>query len=164
MKPDIDEFNKNCGIILRSAVHIESTLEFFISNYFVSPQNYKTFLLNDSILAKEISLNQKINVFRDICNEEDVEEDRINNIINSIKFVQTKRNMVAHGQIFMESINGGFKLQKRKSYWFKKDELELTPELMQHIADETLSAVQGISKIHIELSDISRIKKTKIIG
>ena len=53
MEEENQIFYRNCGEILRMAINIESELEFFISNYFCSPQGYKTFLFKDLILVKK---------------------------------------------------------------------------------------------------------------
>ena len=154
VQQEVDEFNRNCGIIIGQAAHIESSLEFLISNYFSNPQTRRTFLLSDTIIT-ELSFERKIAVFKRICEEEHIEKGRVEKVIESIRFVQEKRNRIAHGQTFLESI-GTIKLQKRKSSLYKKDELELTPELMKQLADRTLAAVQGINGIYLELSDPSR--------
>jgi hypothetical protein len=163
MTVDVDEFNKNCGILLRAAGHIESTLDFFISNYFSFPQSQRTFLLSDLIIT-ELGFERKVNLFIDICKEEEIKEEIFNKIKNSIKFVQNKRNLAAHGQALIDSPDEGIKLQKRKSYWFKRDEVKLTPVLMKQIDDERLSAINGINEIYLQISDPTRKKESKIIG
>ena len=39
---------------------------------------------------------------------------------------------------------------------YKKDELKLTNELLKEVDENRLFALQGISKIHLELSDPAR--------
>ncbi len=45
MEEENQLFHMNCGEILRMGLDVESTLDFFISNYFCSSQSYKTFFL-----------------------------------------------------------------------------------------------------------------------
>ncbi len=51
LEKENQKFYRNCGEILRIGFLVESYLDFFISNYFVTPQTYKTFLFTDLILA-----------------------------------------------------------------------------------------------------------------
>jgi hypothetical protein len=82
-------FHRNCGEILRLALDIESTLDFFIANYFCSPQNYKTFLFKDLILMEQTGLGfkRKIEIFRKICEREKIGKERVKKIIDAIQFV-----------------------------------------------------------------------------
>ncbi|MCK4928563.1 MAG: hypothetical protein KAR76_02400 [Methanosarcinales archaeon] len=149
-------FHQNSGEIIRMALHIESNLDFFIANYFCSPQNHKTFLLGDLILSQNFGFGRKINIFRGICKHEDIESERMKKITDAIEFVQKIRNRVAHNESFVSNREEGIKLQKRKSVTWKKDELKLTDELIKEIDEKRLFAIQGITKIHLELSDPSR--------
>lgn len=156
MGEDNKIFHRNCGEILRLALDIESTLDFFISNYFCSPQSYKTFLFKDLILLEQMSFGRKTKIFKRICKAENIDNERINKIIDAIKFVTEKRNMVAHSEAFISNINEGIKLRKRKSVQYKKDELKITHELVKEADEKRLFSTQEINKIHIELSDPSR--------
>lgn len=149
-------FHKNCGEILRIGLNIESNLEHFISNYFCSPQNYKTFLFNDLILVEMIGFGRKINIFKEICKKERIDKNQINKTVEAIKFINQIRNRIAHDEAFVYSQEEGIKLQKRKSIQFKKDELKITNDLVEEINEKRLFCIQEINKIHIELSDPSR--------
>lgn len=87
MEKRVEEFYRKCGEILRMALHVESTLDFFISNYFCYPQSYKTFLLSDSILIK-MGFDRKVQIFEEICNKEEIEPDKVREIIQTINFVK----------------------------------------------------------------------------
>ncbi len=150
-------FYRNCGEILRLALDIESTLDFFISNYFCSPQSYKTFLFKDLILMEQTGLGfkRKIEIFKKICEREKIGRERVKKIIDAIQFVREKRNMVSHGEAFVSDIKDGIKLQKGKSVKNKKDEIKITDELVKEVEEKRLFSTREIVKIHIELSDPS---------
>ena len=150
-------FHRNCGEILRMGVSIESQLDFFISNYFCSPQSYKTFLLIDLILLN-LNFERKKNIFKLICKEENIQQKHISNILDAIEFVQTIRNRIAHDETFLDYQSEELKLQKRKSVIKKKEELEISEELVQKVNDKTFFSIKEIRKIHMELSDSNRKK------
>ena len=158
IEKDNQIFHQNSGEIIRMALHIESKLDFFIANYFVSPQNHKTFLFEDLILTENSGFGRKINIFKEICQHENIEKEWMDKIIKAIKFVQTKRNRVAHGEAYILNREEGITLQKRKSVTYKKDELKLTDGLMKEIGEKRIFALQEITKIYLELSNPSREK------
>jgi len=152
-----DVFHKRCGEILRMALHVETSLDFFISNYFCYPQSYKTFLLSDLILIK-LGFERKVQIFREICKKEEIDKEEIKKIIKSIDFVKTIRNKVAHSEAFIGDPTDGIKLQTRESVKYKKDELKLTEELIKRVDKNRLSAIRGIVQIYLKLSKPSREK------
>lgn len=149
-------FHRNCGEILRRGLDVESTLDYFISNYFCAPQSYKTFLLRDLILVEQIGFGRKIGVFKKICKRENIDEERIGRIAEAVRFVNNIRNRVAHDEAFISGQKEGIKLQKRKSVQYKKDELKITDELVKEVDEKRTFFNQEIIKIHRELSDPSR--------
>ncbi len=149
-------FHRNCGEILRLALSVESELDFFISNYFCTPQTYKTFLLSDLILVEIIGFGRKIEIFKEICKEEDIDKKRVDRIVEAVKFVNRIRNRVAHDEGFVSDQKEGIKLQTRKSVKYKRDELKITDELVKEVNEKRLFSEQEIIKIHIELSNPSR--------
>ncbi len=161
MEEENQIFHRNCGEILRMAINIESELEFFISNYFCSPQSYKTFLFKDSILVKYVTFEQKIEIFREICKKEDIDKEQINKIVTSVRFVQKIRNRVAHGEAFVSDQKEGIKLQKRESVKYKKDEIKITGDLVKEVDEKRLLSIQEIVKLYMELSDPSRKKNVE---
>ena len=136
MKADNQMFHQHSGEILRMALHIESQLDFFIANYFCSPQNHKIFLLEDLILTNFLGFGRKITIFKGICENEGIEKEHISQVVKAIEFVQQIRNKVAHYEAFVTTQEEGIKLQKRKSVTYKKDELKLTNELLKEVQQE----------------------------
>ena len=161
MEEENQIFHRNCGEILRMAINIESELEFFISNYFCSPQSYKTFLFKDSILVKCVTFEHKIEIFREICKKEDIDKEQINKIVKSVRFVQKIRNRVAHDEAFVSDQKEGIKLQKRKSVTYKKDEIKITGDLVETADEKRLFSIQEIVKLHMKLSAPSRKKNVE---
>ena len=149
-------FYMNCGEILRMGLDVESTLDFFISNYFCSPQSYKTFLFEDLILVERMGFGRKIEIFKEICKKENIGKERINKIVEAVRFVQRIRNRVAHDEAFVSDQKEGIKLQKRKSIQYKKDELKITGDLVKKVDEKRLVSIQEISKLDMELSNLSR--------
>jgi len=149
-------FHKNCGEILRMGLDVESTIDLFISHYFCSPQSYKTFLLRDLILVELIGFGRIIKIFKEICKKENINKERINNIVKAVRFVNSIRNRVAHDEAFISEQKEGIKVQKRKSVQYKKDELKITDELVKEVDEKRLFSTNEIIKIHIELSNPSR--------
>ena len=149
-------FHRNCGEILRMGLDIESELDFFISNYFCSPQSYKTFLLRDLILVEQIGFGRKIEIFKKICEKENIDKERINKIVEAVKSVNNIRNRVAHNEAFVSDQKEGIKLQKRKSVQYKKDELKIADELVKEVDEKRTFSNQEIVRLHVELSDQSR--------
>ena len=158
MEEENQFFHMNCGEILRMGLDVESTLDFFISNYFCSPQSYKTFLFKDLILVERVGFGRKIEIFKKICKKENIGKERINKIVEAVRSVNKIRNRVAHDEAFVSDQKEGIKLQKRKSIQYKKDELKITGDLVKKVDGKRLYSNQEILKIHLELSDPSREK------
>ena len=151
-------FHMNCGEILRMGLNVESTLDFFISNYFCSPQSRKTFLFEDLILVEIIGFGRKINIFKEICKRENIGKERINKLVEAVKYVNNIRNRVAHDEAFVSDQKKGIKLQKHRSIQNKKDELKITGDFVKKVDEKRLYSKQEIIKIYSELSDPSREK------
>jgi len=140
---------------------IESKLDFFISNYFCHPQNYKTFLFMDLILVERMGFGRKIDIFKEICKKENIDKELIDMVVDAVKFVNRIRNRVAHDEAFVSGQKEGIKLQKRKSVKYKKDEIKITVDLVKKVDEKRLFAIQEIVKICMELSDPSRKKNVE---
>jgi len=149
-------FHRNCGEILRMGLDVESTIDYFISNYFCASQSYKTFLLRDLILVEQIGFGRKIEIFKKICKRENIDEERIGRIVEAVRFVNNIRNRVAHDEAFISDQKEGIKLQKRKSVQYKKYELKITDKLVKEVDEKRTFSNQEIIKIHSELADPSR--------
>lgn len=162
VKEKLDEFHKMCGEILRSALSIETTLDFFISNYFCSPQSRKTFFLSDLIIVG-MNFDRKIGIFKSICKEEKVDKKELKRILDSINFVREIRNKVAHSELLIEDQKlGDPTLWSRKSIRYRKDSIKLTRKLVEAIEEKRLIAVKGIVKIHLELSRQKEEEKVRM--
>ena len=159
MEEEAQIFHRNCGEILRMALDIESTIDYFISNYFCSPQSYKTFLFGDLILVEVIGFGRKIEIFKEICKKEDIDEKRINKIVEAVWFVNRIRNRVAHDEAFTSDQKEGIKLQKRKSLKYKKDEIKITDDLVKKVDEKRICSNKEINRIYLELSYPSREKE-----
>lgn len=146
MREEIEEFKKNIGDILRMGLAVETELEFFISNYFVKPQNAKTFFLNDIIVSK-LNFEQKKHIFKEICDREQFEKKEVKKIIKSIEFVQQARNRVAHWEAEHLS-DGTFRLRNRKSFTTAKDIQEINKMLVESVDKERLKAIRGIGNFY----------------
>jgi hypothetical protein len=138
---------------------VESELDFFISNYFCRPQDYKTFLFKDLILVEHIGFGRKIEIFKEICKKENIGKERINEIVEAIRCVQRIRNRVAHDEAFISDPKEGIKLQKRKSVQYKKGELKITDELVKEVDEKRTFSIQEINKIYKELINKSPIER-----
>ncbi len=161
----INDFNANCGEILNSALSLENTLEFVISNYFCHPQNYKTFILGD-VLVIPLTFDIKIDVFFKICEKElllkndfsrnkltpeDINKDNqtkkhLNNIKKKIEYVQEIRNKIAHWER-SASHDGIIKLQKKLSVKYVKDEIIINSDSVKKIQEEALIANKEIHSL-----------------
>lgn len=148
IEQESEEFAKKCGEILNTALCVESYLDFFISNYFIQPQTYKTFLLEDSILLS-LNFGNKVKIFKEICQKEKINKEKVNKIVESINFVKDIRNKVAHSERFIDKFEEGIKLQTRKSIKYKKDELKIDDSLIKNIEEKRLFAIQGIRDIFL---------------
>jgi len=158
MEEENQIFHRKCGEILRMSLNIESKLDFFISNYFCSPQSYKTFLFEDLILVEHMGFGRKIEIFKKICKKEDIDKERIDKIVEAVKFVNNIRNRVAHDEAFVSDRKEGIKLQKRKSATYKRDEIKITNDLVMEVGKKRSFSIQEIARLYVELSDPSREK------
>lgn len=151
-----DIFHKRCGEILRLAQHLESTLTFFISNYFVYPQNYKTFLLGDSVIIK-LNFERKIEVFKEICKHEEIDKKKLDKILHAIRHVQKIRNKVAHFEALVHDPKiGEISLWSAKSCKPKKDVVKLTEGVVEKVRKNTFFAAKQITRLHAKLSNSRR--------
>lgn len=148
IKEEDENFRKLMGDVLAKALHVESTLEFFISNYFIKPQNDKTFFFNDVILLKS-NFENKIRLFKEICKREKFDENNVSKIVNSIKYVKDIRNKVAHWQL-ESTINEQIRLRKRTSFTTKKDILKLDKDDIKKLEEETSKAIRGINQLYLK--------------
>lgn len=148
-------FNEKCGEILRIQVNIEDRLDFFISNYFCSPQSRRTFLLEDLIITT-LNFEKKKSIFLGICKEEGIEKSITKEINTKLKFIQSIRNRVAHDSIWSYPNKNEIILQKRKSITYKSDELQITDNLVKEIDEIKLYCINKITEISLIISNKSK--------
>ncbi len=156
-------FHSRCGEVLRKAQHVESTLDFIIPNYFCRPQDYKTFLLSDSVILG-LSFERKTQVFKEICTREKIEKGRLKKVMDAINFVKSVRNKVAHFEsCIQDPVTGEISLWSPKSYRFKKDSIELTEELLKKVEENRLFAIRQMTDIYLEHMDPNRKLHVEVI-
>jgi len=148
MTKENEKFKRNVGDILRRGIDVETELEFFISNYFIKPQNAKTFFFGD-VIVSELNFERKKHIFRKICEREKFDEKEIRKIIKSIEFVQTTRNKIAHWEGETRSDNT-IQLRKRTSYTTVKDILKIDEDLVKKVNEERKNAIEGIRKFYLK--------------
>ena len=148
MIKEIEKFKRNIGDILRMGIDVETELEFFISNYFIKPQNAKTFFFGD-VIVSELNFERKKYIFRKICEREKFDEKEIKKTIKSIEYVQQIRNKVAHWDSERLS-EDTIQLRKRKSHTTVKDTLKVDEDLVKKIDKERKNAIEGIRKFYLK--------------
>ena len=141
------KFSEKAGKVLSMALGVETDLEFFISNYFIHPQNGKTFFFNDLFMIKS-NFERKVQIFKEICEREEFDAEKISEIIKSINFVKEIRNKVAHWQA-EKVFDKPLRLRKRTTYTTKDDILELNEDLLKKLDSERLKANKGISEFYL---------------
>lgn len=101
VEEEVKKLNELTGKIVSMALHIEDTLEFFISNYFIKPQNQKTFFF-DNLILKKMNFEKKIEIFKEICKREKFDKTKFNEVLSYISVVQKMRNNFAHQQVIID--------------------------------------------------------------
>ena len=148
MTKETEKFKRNIGDILRMGIDVETELEFFISNYFIKPQNAKTFFFGD-VIVSELNFERKKYIFRKICEREKFDEKEIKKTIKSIEYVQQIRNKVAHWDSERLS-EDTIQLRKRKPHTTVKDTLKIDEDLVKKIDKERKNAIEGIRKFYLK--------------
>lgn len=162
MTKDTKEFKRYIGEILTIALDVESYLEYFISNYFTKEKNRKTFFFKDIILLN-LTFENKINIFKKICEKEKFDKKEISEIIKSIRFVQHTRNKVAHWEAERRSENI-IQLRKRTSYTTTNDILKVDKNLVEKADEERSKAIKGITKFYLIYHKIGPIDEKGSVG
>ena len=161
MQYQIEEFNKNCGEILRNAIFLETTLENFISDYFEVMGSDKKKLFKDLIVYR-INFERKFEIFKRICKDEGMGNERINKMITDLKFIQKIRNKVAHEQALWD-VDQKMKLTRNPLIIEEKDCTVINSKLVKEIEEKTVLASKGINKINCELYDKFNYPKARLI-
>ena len=146
MKEKIKEFHEKIGEILSTILHIESYLETFISDYYISPRTSKTSFFQETILLK-FNFENKVIIFQKICKIENFDKVEIKKIVKSIEKIQKIRNKVAHykSEITFEK---NIQFKKRKVLTSEHETFVLDEKLMKIISKERTEIIKGIIKYY----------------
>ena len=141
------EINKRRGTIISFALEIEDTLEGVLSSYLMKESTPEKREFFEVEVLRPRRFEEKIQIFEKICKKERFNEEKLYDILRTIKSIQTIRNKVAHWRNF--SI-----LQTGKVFLRKKNEREtqemlvLTDDLLREIEDSTAIAKKGMADFH----------------
>ena len=147
-----NEFDRKRGLALNMALAVENELEFFISNYFIRPQNSKTFFF-DEVVTQRINFSGKIRLFKDICGREGFDKKEVEKLVKIIEKIKDIRNKVAHSESWSEPSKEKISLVKRRETITKKDYLELDDTFMNEFDTKRLKALEWIRKFYLEYSN-----------
>lgn len=152
MSENVTLFHRRCGEILRMRAGLEQGLEFFLANYFVWPQDEKTFTLRDFVLSERLTFEAKKQVFCKICKKEKIDEELRKRTLTAIDYVKNIGNRVAHEEAAIEDPRiGQIILRPKKRIVYHDERLEVTDELVKNVDAHRLQAIQGVTAIHLEL-------------
>ncbi|EMR75020.1 hypothetical protein MBGDF03_00509 [Thermoplasmatales archaeon SCGC AB-540-F20] len=146
-----DTANRVAGEILRIAVNLEGELEHFLIYYILGSSSNKQNFLRDEIIQK-MSFQRKFGLFKKIGKLEKYDKVKLNKISCNIKYIQERRNKVAHWESSLEGSPehpelGKIRLWSPKSLRYKKDTLVLNQEILDKINMRYLSASNGIVEV-----------------
>lgn len=143
------EFSRIAGEVLAMALTIESYLENFIYNYFISDSHpSKKFFFNDLMLIN-LGFTRKIDLFKDICKRERFNNEEISKVLSSIYFIKNVRDKVAHWER-EKHFDKPLRLRKRTSSTTKDDILELNEKLLKELDEHRVKAINGIGDFEIK--------------
>ena len=150
---EVKEHEANIGRVLSGAIHVESMMEYVISTYFFDVNEHRDFFYNKVLL--DMNFKKKFELIKKICKRENIQSP----VQKNIKFVQEKRNAVAHWQGEIPK-GGKIILRRRKSYTqYEKDVIELSQEFMKMFDQQRLKAIRGLVKITEDIRDKKRVTK-----
>ncbi len=151
---EIRKYKLRCGEILRLGFSAESQLEYFIRDYFDTKEHSKAIQLHYWVIAK-LSFERKIQILKKICKDNKIDEEKSKKISEAFRFIQRKRNMVAHQQSFIpDTRNYKVFMHPKSEIWGDKDMTEISDMLVNDVGNKN-------GKINILLSKISKILKSK---
>jgi len=146
-----NEFDRKRGLALGMGLAVENNLEFFIYQYFIHPQNSKTFFF-DEVIVQTLSFAKKIEIFKRICEREEFEKKKVNKIARLIDKIRKTRNRIAHSESWGEPSKEKIFLVKRGETINKKDYLELNDEFMDNFDKDRIKAIEGINEFYLRFS------------
>lgn len=118
MKEQQEEFHRICGGILRIAISVEMSIDFWIESYILSREFAGVMYDERGQILKEEFLNRifigrKIEILKEIMKKEDIYNDRMQKLIKNLKGIFELRNKVAHDEGYY-IVEKGFGLQTKK--------------------------------------------------
>ncbi len=144
---DKENVQKFMGEILLSATAIESHLDYFISAHLFEKHNEKRDFFIEHFLLKT-NFEKKIHLFKEICKNEKVNEDKVSRITKAMKNVQELRNKVAHSPLG-SIIDGKLYFRKRtavgptEEFRVSQEEMQKFRETRKSIDAELISFYKG---------------------
>ncbi len=147
----VDVANRVAGEILRIAVNVERELDLFLMYYILGLSINKQNFLSDEILQR-MNFQRKIELFEKIGKLEQFDKKKLGKIVSDIKFIQKRRNKVAHYDSSYEENQEHpelsiFRLWKPESTRYIKDTLVLNQETLDKIKNRFFSAIKGIVEV-----------------
>ncbi|MEK6847406.1 MAG: hypothetical protein AABY16_04540 [Nanoarchaeota archaeon] len=146
MEKELENLNRDRGVVLSLALEIEDTLEGVIASYFVTNDSIKKSLLEINLI-NELTFEKKIQLFRKICIQEKVDKSEIDALFSSIKLVQEWRNKVAHWKTSVDPYKRETFLRKREVFGMGKF-IQLDKEILERLHLEKENAVKAIIDLH----------------
>jgi transcriptional regulator with XRE-family HTH domain len=145
------EFDGKCGEVLRLALSIEHSLEFFIANYFIRPQNGKTFFFEDELLVN-MQFFRKIDLFEKICKREKFNQEKISEALGLIRYVNKFRNKVAHWEAEKSGSDSPIRLRRKAQTTTIKDIWEINDKNLEEFKRKQAKSNKMITNFYLEYS------------
>jgi len=153
------KLNELTGKIISITLSLEDHLEFFISNYFICPQNQKTFFF-DNLIIKNMNFEKKIEIFKKICEREKFNNQLSKKAISHMRVVQKIRNDFAHQQVIFNPDKKEISIGNRKKYKFQLlNSKEILENLKNNKGKATLIILEFYQKYYKEGTMDEKIKK-----
>ena len=158
VEDEVSKINELTGLIISMALHIEDYLEFFISNYFVKPQNQKTFFLDKHII-KDLSFEKKLNLFVEICKRERYNKHEIEILTEIIRRVQKTRNDFAHQALIINPKEKNILFGNRKNMKLSILDIKV---ILKEVEENTITSIKKITEFYNKYSNEGTIDEKPI--
>ncbi len=146
MDKELENLNRDRGIVLNLALQIEDILEGVLASYFVTNDSTKKSLLEIDLI-NELTFEKKIQLFRKICAQENVDKFELDVLFSSIKSVQEWRNKVAHWKTSVDPYKRETFLRKREVFGMGEF-IKLDKDILERLHLEKENAVKRIIDLH----------------
>jgi len=144
-----EEFYKGRGNAINMALAVENYLEFFISNYFVKPQNSKTFFFENKVV-QPLNFLQKINLFKKICQRENFNAKNIKALIKLLNEIRETRNKVAHWETLVDPQKNTITLMKKGEVINPENYLKLDEKMLKDLDGKRFKAITEITEFYLK--------------